>query len=642
MEVVPGDPARNGARMLDLISKARDLSVDLLVFPEMCLPGYLLGDMWERPAFLNECELWANRIIQATTGNSEKAITVVFGTVVSDRKVVGEDGRVRKYNGYIAAQGGYVLLHPGLRRPYGIKSLLPNYREFEETRHFYDTRKLAQEMGVPWESLLEPIEIQLQGQAWRVGIILCEDAWEDDYAQKPLEVLGSKGCHLLLNLSCSPFTQGKNEKRNRVFSQKVAALGIPLFYVNCVSLQNNGKTLYTFDGRSTAYGADGRVIAEMPAYESDIFTIQVDKQTVSKEKSKDAVVPAPVGINPPRHPIREIHQALIYGANAFLTSIGQSKIVLGVSGGIDSAVAAALYREILPAENMLLVNMPSRFNSSTTRGLARTLAGNLGCLYTEIAIEESVSWTQAQIQGLKVQSFDGMVHTTLALESLTLENVQARDRSSRILAAVAAAFGGVFTCNANKTELTVGYSTLYGDLGGFLALLGDLWKSEVYALGRFLNQEIFESEVIPEGSFTIVPSAELSADQSVDEGRGDPLVYPYHDRLFFTWVQHWNRATPEEILEWYADGSLNRKLGCEGVDAYSLFPNAAVFIQDLEKWWYLYNGMAVAKRVQAPPILAVSSRAFGFDHREHLGQPFLSSRYQDLKAQLLKSVARNP
>jgi NAD+ synthase (glutamine-hydrolysing) len=161
----------------------------------------------------------------------------------------------------------------------------------------------------------------------------------------------------------------------------------------------------------------------------------------------------------------------------------------------------------------------------------------------------------------------------------------------------------------------------------------------VYALGRYLNEAVFGREAIPEGSFTIVPSAELSANQAVDEGKGDPLVYPYHDRLFHAWVQRWNRATPEEILEWYADGSLNRNLACEGVDAYSLFPDAAAFIKDLEKWWELYNGIAVAKRVQAPPILAVSSRAFGFDHREHLGKPFYSTRYGELRARLLKSVA---
>ncbi len=651
MEVRPGEPARNGETMLAMIAEARNLGVDLLAFPEMCLPGYLLGDMWERPAFLRECEMWSKRIVAATgadigdasagdpsereTRVGQSPLTVVFGTVITDWNAKGEDGRVRKYNGYVVAQGGRALIHPGLKRPYGIKSLLPNYREFEEPRHFQDTRKLALETGVPWESLLEPVPIQIGGRSWRAGILLCEDAWEDDYVQKPLEVLGRKGCDFLLNLSCSPFTQGKNDKRNRVFAQKVRAAGAPLFYVNAVSLQNNGKTLYTFDGRSTVYGKDGKVIAEMPAYRQEILALRLDAESAP---AIVAAVPS-VGSDPQRLRIREIHQALRYGAAAFLASIGQTKVVLGVSGGIDSAVSAALYREILPPENIILVNLPSRYNSATTRGLAQALAKNLGCLYAEIGIEDSAALTHAQIHGLEVQSADGALRLALALEGLALENVQARDRSSRVLAAVAASFGGVFTCNANKAELTVGYSTLYGDLGGYLALLGDLWKGDVYALGRFLNEEVFGKEAIPEGSFTIVPSAELSANQAVDEGKGDPLTYPYHDRLFFAWVQRWNRATPEEILTWYAEGSLNRNLGCEGVDAYALFPDAAAFIRDLEKWWDLYNGMAVAKRVQAPPILAVSSRAFGFDHREHLGKPFYSTRYWELRRTLLKSVA---
>ncbi|MDB5048042.1 MAG: nadE [Fibrobacteres bacterium] len=636
MEVLPGEPARNGARMLELIAEARGKGIALLAFPEMCLPGYLLGDMWERPAFLRECEAWSERIVAATGLPGVAPIAIVFGTVIPDWDHLGEDGRVRKYNGYIAAKDGKAIRHPGLDRPYGIKTLLPNYREFEEPRHFHDARKLALETGRPLESLLEPFTLDLDGRECRLGVLLCEDAWEDDYVQKPFEILGRKRCDFLLNLSCSPFTQGKNEKRNRMFSRKVADLGVPLFYVNCVSLQNNGKTLYTFDGRSTAYGADGSVRTEMPAYAQDVLPVSVEWRGGKADiaaGSSGAGAEAPG--NPAKRRIAEIHQALRYGAQSFLASMGQDRVVIGVSGGIDSAVAAALYREFLPPQNLLLVNMPSRFNSNTTRNLAKELAANLGCLYTEISIEESLAVTKAQLDGLEITSTDGERFAAISLAGFVMENVQARDRSSRILAALSASFGGVFTCNANKAELTVGYSTLYGDLGGYLALLGDLWKSEVYALGRHLNEEVFRREVIPEGAFTIVPSAELSESQAVDEGKGDPLIYPYHDRLFFSWVQRWNRATAEEILAWYAAGTLNAELGLEGVDVNDLFPNAPAFIRDLERWWNLYNGIGVAKRVQAPPILAVSSRAFGFDHREALGRSFYSSRYLKLREELL-------
>ena len=658
MEIYPGEPARNLASLKEIFASAREAGVDLLAFPEMCLPGYLLGDMWERPAFLRECEACALEAVALTAGGGP---AIVFGTVIIDWEAKGGDGRPRKYNGFVAAQDGKALVHPGLGRPYGIKTLLPNYREFEEPRHFQDTRGMSLETGRPLESLLAPMAFRLGGRTVRAGIVLCEDAWDDDYPQKPLAILGRKGCDLILNLSCSPFTQGKNQKRHRVFSAHARGLGLPLFYVNAVSLQNNAKTLFTFDGRSTAYGPDGAVVAEMPAFARALSVQRLAWSATADARlapipEPGAPVPAiPDGLPPPAPVrIREIHQALRYGAAAYLRSFGAARVVIGASGGIDSAVAAALYREILPPESLLLVNMPSRFNSATTRNLARELAGNLGCLYAEAAIEDSVALTRAQLHGLEARSIDGSLSARISLEGLALENVQARDRSSRILAALAAGFSGsgggaavtagagavgagaaVFSCNANKAELTVGYSTLYGDLGGFLALIGDLWKSEVYALGRHLNAEVYGREAIPEGIFTVVPSAELSLDQAVDEGKGDPLVYPYHDRLFFAFVQRWNRATPEEILGWYADGSLNRELGLEGIDAYALFPDAAIFIRDLEKWWELYNGLGVAKRVQAPPILAVSSRAFGFDHREALGRPFYSSRYLELKKRLL-------
>src|SRR5690606_32177864 len=198
---------------LEMIASARGKGVDLLVFPEMCVPGYLIGDMWERPAFLRECETWNQRIVAATdavdaagavAAGGARPMAAVFGTVIPDWKAKGEDGRPRKYNGYIAAMNGRAIRHPGLGRDYGIKTLLPNYREFDEPRHFHDARKLAMELDKPLEDLLEPVPIPLNGKLCRAGIILCEDAWEEDYAQKPLEILGLKSCDFMLNLSCSP------------------------------------------------------------------------------------------------------------------------------------------------------------------------------------------------------------------------------------------------------------------------------------------------------------------------------------------------------------------------------------------------------------------------------------------------------
>jgi NAD+ synthase (glutamine-hydrolysing) len=632
MRVHPGEPARNAETMLRWIADCRGRA-DLLVFPELCVPGYFLGDAWERAAFLRDCEAWNARLIEAT-GLAADAPAIVFGSVAVDWAVKGEDGRPRKHNAWIAAAGGKALEHPALKRPYGVKTLLPHYRAFEDGRHFYDARELARDAGRPWEDLLEPIALPLgDGTSIRLGVILCEDAWEDDYVQKPVAVLAAKKPDLVVNLSASPFTRGKNDKRNRVFSGKARTLGCPLVYVNAIGIQNNGKTLYTFDGSSTVYGADGSAGMEMPAYGESFSIVEVGGTKVAGSSFSGGTVPGHF-VEP--FSIGEVHRALRYGTEAFLESTGLRRVVIGISGGIDSAVAAALYREFLPPEDMLLVNMPSRFNSATTRNLARGLASNLGCLYAEIPIEDSMAVTRARLHGLEAASPDGKHRVRLKLEGLADENAQARDRGAGVLAALASSFGGVFSCNANKAELTVGYGTLYGDIAGFLAPLGDLWKRDVYDLGRHLNGAVYRRAVIPQGIFDIVPSAELGDHHAVDAGKGDPLAYPYHDRLFFAWVQRWDRATPEEILEWYAAGSLPEQLKLpEDLDLKKLFPTPDDFIADLERWWNLYNGIGVAKRVQAPPVLAVSSRAFGFDHRESLGPAVYTERYRELKKKIL-------
>ncbi len=679
LRVHPGEPARNAETMLRHIEDLRGRA-DLVVFPELCVPGYFLGDAWERPAFLRDCGHWNERLIAATAPAGGPAIA--FGTVTVDEHAKGEDGRPRKHNAWIVAQHGRALEHPGLRRPYGIKTLMPHYREFEDARHFHDARALARDEGRAWQDYLEPVALNVSGTVVRLGVLLCEDAWEDDYIQKPVTALALKHPDLVVNLSASPFTRGKNDKRNRVFADKARVLGCPLVYVNATGIQNNGKTVYTLDGRSAVYDAEGAVLRETLPYEEGVMVVEAARTgdagrwTIVRAAAGDTPGLPPAGTAPaqpvsrpglagavPSPPNKslpevvaalrpdrgvstsgvpagdaEVYAAVRYGADRFLASTGRRKVVIGVSGGIDSAVSAALFASFLPPENLLLINMPSRFNSGTTRSLAQQLAANIGCLYAEIPIEDSLAVTRAQLGRLEAASVDGTRRETVALAGLADENAQARDRGARILAGVAQAFGGVFVCNSNKAEMTVGYGTLYGDIAGFLAPLADLWKHEVYALGRHLNETF--GAVIPEGIFTIVPSAELSAQQAVDEGKGDPLVYPYHDRLFFAFVQRWQRATPEEILEWYVAGTLERELGLPAdLDLKALFPAPAAFVADLERWWNLYNGMAVAKRVQAPPVLAVSSRAFGFDHREAIMPATYTERYGELKAKLLGSHA---
>ncbi len=615
IEVLPGRPLENTAKMIRWINEARQAGEELIVFPEMAVPGYLLADEWERDAFLRECEDCGHALREAARG-----IVVVFGNVALDRARRNEDGRVRKYNALFVAEDGRFTGPAANPYDFVIKTLLPNYREFDDSRHFFDLRKLALEEKVSVESLIAPVRTR----RFSLGGLICEDLWDTDYAISPLDILSRSSPDLYVNISSSPFTLNKNHKRRRVFASRAKHLRRPLIFVNNVGIQNNGKTVFTFDGTSCVYDGHGHV---------------VDSGVPFAEASLSCPIPlggAAFGeeVATPEDDIAELHRAVEFGTRRFMDLCGVSRITIGVSGGIDSAVAAALYSRITGPENLLLINMPARYNSPTTRRLAKDLAAALGCLYADIPIEESVRLTNGQISGLTVSDVVGKHSRSLALSPLMLENVQARDRSSRVLAAASAAFGGVFTCNTNKSEATVGYGTLYGDITGFLANLGDLWKTEIYALGRHLNAAVFGREVIPAGSFDIKPSAELGPDQNVDEGKGDPLVYPYHDRLFQCWVEWWNRATPEECLQWYVEGSLESKLGYDGRVA-DLFPDAASFVADLERWWNLYQGMGVVKRIQAPPILAVKRRAFGFDHREsQLGARY-TKRYLALRAELV-------
>jgi NAD+ synthase (glutamine-hydrolysing) len=411
---------------------------------------------------------------------------------------------------------------------------------------------------------------------------------------------------------------GKNSKRNRVFAEHARQQKTPIIYVNNVGIQNNGKTVYTFDGNSCIYDKKGNIQNQFdPFSEADATTfLNLDETFTHSDDQEDS--------------IETVYESITYGMKLFMEQCGIERVVIGASGGIDSAIVAALMADVLDdPKNLYLVNMPSEFNSQTTKDLAKELADNIGCNYAIIPIGDSIALTQGQLDS-----------NGFHVNQLTFENIQARDRSSRVLAAVAASVGGVFTCNANKSEATVGYTTLYGDLGGFLAPIIDLWKTEVYELANYINMG---TVVIPQGIIDIIPSAELSNDQSVDEGKGDPIIYEYHDLLFKSWVERWNRATPADILDWAIRNSLDDELGIDDFDLEGYIPiidkhfngDKKAFVLDLERWWNLYDGFAYAKRIQAPPVLAVSRRAFGFDHRESQTKPFYSKRYQELRRKFL-------
>jgi len=633
MEIIPGRPDVNTKTMLIMIEQARQQQAEMIIFPEMSIPGYFLGDTWEQPAFLRDCVEYGHRIILASTN-----ICIVFGNIAIDWNKVNDDGRVRKYNACFVAYQGKLMGDDNFPYPFRIKTLQPNYREFDDSRHFYSLRKLATELGENVNQLLQPVQLQLGHKQLKLGCILCEDGWSDEYAIKPITAIHKNGpVDLFINISSSPYTIGKNNKRNRVFSNQAKIVNRPLIYVNNTGIQNNGKTIYTFDGLSTIYNHKGDIVDYCLPFSPILKCIELDL-TSDIEKNlaytKSDVAHSPITMATDTD-ISSIYRALYYGTERFLRSIGMKKVVIGASGGIDSAVSAALYVQILGPDNVLLVNMPSKYNSQTTKDLSAKLASNLGCLYTIMPIQEVVDHTIQQINQTPVINLTTGEKQELKVTSFVTENIQARDRSARILAGIAATFGAGFTCNANKSETTVGYSTLYGDQSGFLAALADLWKHQVYELAHFMNTDIYQREVIPQETIDIVPSAELSFEQAVDQGKGDPIIYPYHDYLFKAFMEHWNRATPEDILLWYEQHILEEKIGCQPGLVEQLFPTPADFIADLEKWWGLYTGMAVAKRIQAPPVLAISRRAYGFDHREAQNGTYFTAKYLKLKEKLL-------
>ena len=406
----------------------------------------------------------------------------------------------------------------------------------------------------------------------------------------------------------------------RTLAETAREKGKAIFYINTLGLQDKGKTVYAFPGRAQVFNGNGERVLMSPAYTEGVSVIDTTQLPPAvTQHAEESIAP--------------IHRMLRYAVQKFLARIHMERVVIGISGGIDSAVAAALYVDAIGAENVLLVNMPSRFNSATTKGLAAQLADNLGCRHMIVPIEESVTHTVDQLTTVPIMGKCAAEGEHLTISSFVRENMQARDRSGRVLSAVAAAWGAGFTCNANKAESTVGYATLYGDQAGFLSALADLWKHQVYDLARYLNNSVYGREVVPQGIIDIVPSAELSDAQNVDEGKGDPIRYPYHDYLFRAFAE--NNETPEEVLEYYAKNTLEAQIGCaEGLVA-AYFPTTADFIADLERWWRLYTGMAVAKRIQSPPLLSVSGRAYGSDHPESQIGAYETIRYRTLKEKLL-------
>lgn len=579
IEVIPGNPRKNLEKILKKIEEAKLMNLKMVIFPEMCVPGYLLGDEWENDSFVKNCVDLNMEII-----NASKGIVVVWGNVDIDDRKKNEDGRIRKYNAALVASNGKLV-----GKTY--KALMPKYREFDDERHFFSAIKYAKEQEKLLEDILQPIEVQLPDEKINLGVMLCEDMWHKDYLDNPSRILKKNGADILINISCSPWTKMKNHRRQSLIQEIVKDTGIPFVYCNNTGTQNNGKNIFIFDGGSAIFDEKGELIAENDDFCEAILTTSSGRGIIMSEDEK-------------------LEKAIVFGVKDFFEKLGARKAVIGLSGGIDSAVSASLLVSALGKENVLAINMPSKFNSDLTKNAAEKLAENLGIEYKVIPIQESVDWTVKQLMEAKIE-----------VSGVVKENIQARDRGSRVLAAVAAGVGGVFVNNGNKTETALGYATLYGDVGGAIAPIADLYKGEVYGLARWINRD---GEIIPKEIIDVVPSAELSEEQDVTQGKGDPIIYPYHDKLIRAFVE-W-RWDVEKVLEKYDASTLSQEFGMEkNIGEY--FENRKQFIEDLEEKWGLYK-KNIFKRIQAPPIIAVSRRAFGFDLRESQNGVYFTDSYK--------------
>src|SRR5581483_11013032 len=500
---VVGDVDGNAARVAEWLDRARDEQADLVLFPELVVTGYPAEDLLLRPGFVRAARTAIGEIAERAHG-----ITALVGAPHLDADL---------YNAC------FVLAHGEVRAVYR-KRYLPNYGVFDEDRYF-----------APGDDLL-----LLRFGDVLVGPTVCEDLWQPG---PPATDLALAGAHLVANISASPFHVGKDREREEMF--QVRARDNTCFVALCNAV--GGQDELIFDGHSVVLDDDGQVLARAAGFEEELLVVDVDPISAIGRRLRDVrrralargrrlrdanvvELPAAPAKSGSRHPapkpqvddLEQMRLALELGLRDYVGKNGFGDVVVGVSGGIDSALTAALCVEAIGADRVHAVSMPSRYSSEGTRGDARRLAESLGLDFREISIESIVD------------AFDGTLREHFAgrKSDLTEENLQARIRGT-LLMALSNKFGWLVIATGNKSELSVGYSTLYGDLAGGFALIKDVYKTDVFRLSRWLNERAGH-ELIPASIIERAPSAELRADQ-LDEDSLPP--YPKLDQVLEAYVE---------------------------------------------------------------------------------------------------------
>ncbi len=588
------------------IAKAKQLArrgVDIIVGSEMQLTHYVSGDRYELDEFISEMYQAHQMILVAS---KEIDAVLIYGGiglshVSSD---VGEDGRQRKYNAAFVVQNG-VQIKNDAGLPFAIKVLHPNYRIFDDARHFFCLRKLAMEMGVQLSDLLKPFTVTIRGRQVKLGVLLCEDAWHDDYAQKPAIILAQNGADILFDLSCSNWSWQKNRKRDQVIGDICRQTGLWCVYVNNVGVQNNGKNFITFDGASTIYNPGGEIVAMYRLYEDQASVVKLLDSLRPKKRTEV-------------EDVEQMFTAVAVATKAFIATLPQRlrKCIIAVSGGKDSSAALALMVHLLGAENVLAVTMPmDGYTSAETKNDAVVLCEALGVECLVVPIGAMVEVKAAAIGAVP--------------ESGPYKTVQAIERMST-LAGLGAAKGYFFTSNANMTESAFGYGTLNADLRGVFAPWGNCLAQDVYRILDFMNQTIFDGK-IPQSIIDRAPSDELSSDQSPDPFHYGHVGYNgYHDQMVRAIVAF--RRGKEWFVDRYVDGTLEQEMQLPKGVIDDHFPTAELWLEDLNRCFKLYHA-AFFKRVQSVPCPLVDKRSFGWDLREPILAEVETTRFRRLVCQ---------
>jgi len=531
-----GDFEGNRARILQLAREAKAGGAELALFSELCLCGYPPQDLIERPSFVerNQHEL------------------VCLAREIPLHSLVGFVGKAQDDTGKPVANSA-ALIAPGKILFEQRKMLLPTYDVFDETRYF-------QPAHTQYSFPLGPETL---------GITICEDSWNDKsfwperlYERDPVAELVAKGSTVVLNLSSSPYTLGKRGLRQDMLGAVARERGVPVVYVN----QVGGNDSLIFDGSSVAFAKDGSVAARAKSFEEDLIYFDT---TTGKGDMRPAM----------DDEFEAAYHALVLGARDYMRKCGFRKAVIGLSGGIDSALVAALATAAVGKENVLGVSMPGPYSSEGSVTDAKKLAANLGIELISLPITETYECYRKTLE----PAFAGRS------PDATEENIQARIRGN-LLMALSNKFGWLVLSTGNKSELAVGYCTLYGDMAGGLGVISDVPKTMVYDLARYVNRS---KEIIPQATMTKPPSAELRPNQ-----KDTDTLQPYEDldRILKAYVE--DLQSPEQIAE------------------ECLLP------LDLVRSVALQVDRSEYKRKQAPPGLKLTSKAFSVGRRFPLAQKY--------------------